>query len=126
MPSEVCLLLPFPCLTTLSNSPWLPILSGAFEFTFGAIETILTPIWEFYPDIPSLGSPYQTGNETFGLSSSFKRAASIFGDVFFQAPRRHFLRETPKDFGAPSWNFFYDEKRPVSEPRNGGKLLSSP
>lgn len=95
--------------------------TGAFDFTFGAIETILTPIWELYPAELSLGSPYGTGNETFGLSPAFKRAASILGDVLFQAPRRHFLRETPKDFGEPSWNFLYDESRPGAEARNGGE-----
>ncbi|KAM0749102.1 alpha/beta-hydrolase [Meredithblackwellia eburnea MCA 4105] len=97
------------------------VLRGAFEFTFGAIEGILEPIWELYPPIPSVGSPYQTGNETFGLAPAFKRAASLLGDVFFQAPRRHFLRETPKDFGEPSWNYLYDEKRPGAEDRNGAQ-----
>jgi acetylcholinesterase len=32
---------------------------------------------ELYPDVPALGSPYNTGNETFGLSSVFKQAAAI-------------------------------------------------
>jgi hypothetical protein len=38
-----------------------------------AAETLL----QLYPDVPALGSPYGTGNETFGLSSQFKRYASI-------------------------------------------------
>ncbi|ORY68077.1 Alpha/Beta hydrolase protein [Leucosporidium creatinivorum] len=92
---------------------------SAFDFTFGAIEELLTPIWEFYPSSPSTGSPYHTGNETFGLSPSYKRQASLLGDIFFQAPRRHFLRETPKDFGEPSWNYLYEERREGSEERMG-------
>ncbi|KAG5220602.1 feruloyl esterase [Salix suchowensis] len=36
-------------------------------------ETIL----QLYPDVPALGSPFGTGNETFGLSSQYKRAAAI-------------------------------------------------
>ena len=104
-----------------SRSSSLTCSIGAFDFTFGAIEGILEPIWALYPDKPAVGSPFQTGNETFGLAPSFKRASAILGDVLFQAPRRHFLRETPKDFGEPSWNFLYDEKRPGALPRNGGE-----
>jgi hypothetical protein len=32
---------------------------------------------ELYPDIPSLGSPFSTGNNTFGLNSQFKSLAAI-------------------------------------------------
>ena len=32
---------------------------------------------QLYPNLPALGSPYNTGNETFGLSSVFKQAAAI-------------------------------------------------
>lgn len=97
----------------------------AFEFTFGAVEELLTPIWEFYPDKPWVGSPYNTGNKTFGLSRSYKRQASLLGDVFFQAPRRHFLRETPKDFGEPSWNYLYGEPRQGAKDRMGGVLSAA-
>ncbi|KAL8278274.1 hypothetical protein RQP46_009306 [Phenoliferia psychrophenolica] len=109
-PSTVALV---DCLRALPLDALMRSCSRAFDFTFGAIEGILEPIWSLYPDDPIIGSPFQTGNETFGLAPSFKRAAAILGDVFFQAPRRHFLRETPKDFGEPSWNFLYDEKRPA-------------
>lgn len=36
-----------------------------------------------YPDLPALGSPYGTGNETFGLSSQFKRLAAISKLAYF-------------------------------------------
>jgi hypothetical protein len=32
---------------------------------------------QLYPNVPALGSPYNTGNETFGLNSVFKQAAAI-------------------------------------------------
>ncbi|KAK0205564.1 esterase 1 [Desarmillaria ectypa] len=51
-------------------------------------DTILDQLLELYPDDPSLGSPYGTGNETFALSSGFKRAAAMGGDVTFDAQRR--------------------------------------
>lgn len=40
---------------------------------------------QLYPDIPALGSPFGTGNETFGLSATWKRAAAIICDVNFTA-----------------------------------------
>lgn len=34
-------------------------------------------IEKLYPDTPALGSPFGTGNDTFGLNSEFKRVASV-------------------------------------------------
>ncbi|KAJ7878004.1 extracellular triacylglycerol lipase precursor [Mycena olivaceomarginata] len=52
-----------------------------------SIQTLL----QLYPDIPALGSPFDTGNETFGLNSQFKRAAAIVGDSDFQSQRRFWM-----------------------------------
>ncbi|KAF8961997.1 esterase 1 [Flammula alnicola] len=52
------------------------------------IERIL----QLYPDEPALGSPFGTGNNTFGLSSEYKRFAAIWGDVLIQSPRRSFTQ----------------------------------
>jgi len=41
-----------------------------------------------YSDDPSLGSPFGTGNQTFGTGKGYKRASAIYGDLLFQAPRR--------------------------------------
>ncbi|KAK0224140.1 extracellular triacylglycerol lipase precursor [Armillaria fumosa] len=51
-------------------------------------DTILDRLLELYPDDPSLGSPYGTGNETFGLPVGWKRVASMAGDILFDAQRR--------------------------------------
>ncbi|KAK0194653.1 Alpha/Beta hydrolase protein [Armillaria mellea] len=59
-------------------SPFPPTISDA----------ILERFLELYPDDPSLGSPYGTGNETFGLPSGFKRVAAMGGDMTFDAQRR--------------------------------------
>ncbi|KAG8707537.1 hypothetical protein FRC08_000433 [Ceratobasidium sp. 394] len=52
-----------------------------------------TPLLPLYPDFPSLGSPYNTGNEMFGREREYKRAASFVGDLLFTAPRRDFIRK---------------------------------
>ncbi|KAG9011486.1 hypothetical protein FRB94_008317 [Tulasnella sp. JGI-2019a] len=58
---------------------------------FRANQTVLTKLQSFYPTLAE-GSPFGSGNETFGLSPIFKQAAAIFGDVAFHAPRRFFLK----------------------------------
>ena len=35
----------------------------------------------------------------------------MINDLLFDAPRRHFLREMPKDWGTPSWNYRFDQKQ---------------
>jgi len=34
-------------------------------------------VMSLYPDIPSAGSPFGTGNETFGTGTGYKRQAAI-------------------------------------------------
>ena len=92
-----------------------------FSFTYGAIEDLLEPIFNYYPSPPiypsSSLSPYA------GLSSNYRRLSEFLGDILFQAPRRHFLRETPKDFGEPSWAYSFEEKKKGAEERLGGTSL---
>ena len=41
------------------------------------LENAVNKLLELYPDDPSLGSPFNTGSETFGLPSGFKRLSAI-------------------------------------------------
>ncbi|GAA5988833.1 hypothetical protein JCM11641_005034 [Rhodosporidiobolus odoratus] len=98
---------------------FLEVIKDIFDFTYGAVEDLLEPILSYYPPTPSSGSPFNTGPEAFGLTSTYKRLSAFVGDILFQAPRRHFLRETPKDFGEDSWNYVFVEKREGAEERMG-------
>ncbi|KAF7376885.1 Carboxylic ester hydrolase [Mycena sanguinolenta] len=71
-------------------------------------ETVL----QLYPDIPALGSPFGTGNSTFGLSSQFKRAAAIIGDSDFQAQRRLWI-ETAANAGVKTFGYLFTEPQPT-------------
>ncbi|CAE6516490.1 unnamed protein product [Rhizoctonia solani] len=62
----------------------------------------------FYPDDPAAGSPFGTGNETWGKGRDTKRGAAIFGDWLFEAPRRKFTREAVKA-GLPVWSYQYSQ-----------------
>ncbi|KAJ7074994.1 Alpha/Beta hydrolase protein [Mycena belliarum] len=78
-----------------------------------ALEGAIDRILELYPDIAALGSPYNTGNETFGLSSQFKRYAAAFGDLFFISHRRA-LSHTAIDLGIKSFGYIFTEPPPPS------------
>ncbi|KAH7339643.1 Alpha/Beta hydrolase protein [Rhizoctonia solani] len=59
---------------------------------------------DYYPVDPSAGSPYNTGNNTFGKAAQYKRAASVIGDLVFEAPRRDFL-QAATELGVSSWSY---------------------
>ncbi|KAI5122702.1 hypothetical protein M0805_009755 [Coniferiporia weirii] len=79
-----------------------PIVSSAEQ------EKVINEILVLYPDIPALGSPYGTGNETFGLSSEFKRVASIGGDQSFQSLRRDWIR-TAAAAGVKTYGYLFTD-----------------
>jgi acetylcholinesterase len=49
---------------------------------------IVDKLFELYPDNPALGSPFGTGNETFGRPAVWKRASALYGDFEFQVQQR--------------------------------------
>ncbi|KAF5352296.1 hypothetical protein D9758_011968 [Tetrapyrgos nigripes] len=51
-------------------------------------DDTLNKTLELYPDDPALGSPFGTGNDTFGVSPGFKRISAITGDMMFTSQRR--------------------------------------
>ncbi|CEL60879.1 hypothetical protein RSOLAG1IB_04118 [Rhizoctonia solani AG-1 IB] len=73
--------------------------------TFGTMNTtIVEQLLNYYPTDPGAGSPYNTGNNTFGKATQYKRAASVIGDLIFEASRRDFLQAATK-LGVPSWSY---------------------
>ncbi|KAK7041436.1 hypothetical protein VNI00_009302 [Paramarasmius palmivorus] len=92
-------------LTNLTVSPG----SSSYELE-NAVDTLL----EIYPDVPALGSPYNTGNETFGLSTEYKRLSSISGDLMFQFPRRFWTQAFAKaGVKAYGYQLSYPEMNPA-------------
>ena len=79
-------------------------------------------ILALYPDEPALGSPFGTGNETFGLSPEFKQASAVVGDIMFQAPRRAWSQSASR-FGVRNFAYLFSDPEavPVSEPALGGE-----
>ncbi|KAJ7759734.1 extracellular triacylglycerol lipase precursor [Mycena maculata] len=81
-------------------------------------QSVLT-LLQLYPDNPALGSPFGTGNVTFGLSPQFKRAAAIVGDLQFTSQRRIWI-ETASNAGVPTYGYLFTQPQPDSgEPALG-------
>ncbi|KAJ8518546.1 hypothetical protein ONZ45_g4385 [Pleurotus djamor] len=87
------------------------------------LSRLVDVLLDLYPDIPALGSPYGTGNETFGLSSQWKRMAAIFGDLLLVGPvryhhkalaragaRTYAYRFTEKQNGPPNWGVYHSSE----------------
>ncbi|KAJ7728940.1 esterase 1 [Mycena maculata] len=78
-----------------------------------AIEELL----ELYPDIPALGAPFNTGNDTFGLSSQWKRFAAIMGDLLFISERCAWI-QAASERGVKTFGYLFDDPgaQPIAAP----------
>ncbi|KAK0499037.1 extracellular triacylglycerol lipase precursor [Armillaria luteobubalina] len=81
-------------------------------------DAILDRLLELYPDDPSLGSPYGTGNETFGLPVGWKRVASMTGDLTFDAQRRTWT-QTAAEAGVKAYGYQFTQNSSMSSAELG-------
>ncbi|KIJ28223.1 hypothetical protein M422DRAFT_189998, partial [Sphaerobolus stellatus SS14] len=95
--------------------------------TAQVLNTSVDQLLAHYPvGDPALGSPFNTGNETFGLSPVYKPASVIFGDLGFTAPRRS-LSQTAAGAGVKTFGYLFAEPSASFPPSFGGirRLLNS-
>ncbi|KAH9045548.1 esterase 1 [Lactarius pseudohatsudake] len=72
----------------------------------------------FTPSPHCAGSPFGTGNQTFGTGPGFKRGSAIIGDIYFQALRR-FWSQTTSALGTPSYAYIFTDPQPSADPALG-------
>ena len=87
-----------------------------------AFQQDVARLLQLYPDNPALGSPFGTGNETFGLSSQYKRAAALVGDVCFEATRREWIRAASRA-GVQVYGYLFTDHNAVEIPSRGGESV---
>ncbi|KAI0373606.1 alpha/beta-hydrolase [Pilatotrama ljubarskyi] len=85
------------------------------HFFTGAPSPVLSPLFDLYPNVPALGSPFGTGDAN-ELAPEFKRMSALQGDIVFQAPRRFFLDQ--RSLAQPAWTWINE--------RGGAKGLGFP
>ncbi|KAJ3886403.1 extracellular triacylglycerol lipase precursor [Lentinula edodes] len=77
------------------------------------LENATMRLLELYPDVPALGSPFNTGNDTFGLSSGYKRVAALLGDISFQSQRRLWM-QTASNAGVKTFGYLFTQPQPTN------------
>ncbi|KAJ2916198.1 hypothetical protein MD484_g4209, partial [Candolleomyces efflorescens] len=80
----------------------------------GVLDAVIDKILELYPADPTVGSPYGTGDELFGLPESYKRQASILGDIDFSQPRRAWS-QAAASFGVKTFAYQFTDPQPGAE-----------
>lgn len=73
-----------------------------------------------YPNNPALGSPFNTGDDTFGFNPEYKRASAINGDNAFHSLRRSFTELFASE-GLTIFAYLFTDPQPSKEPFVGGK-----
>jgi acetylcholinesterase len=66
-----------PDFRTEAISIWLNVNATPSPVGPYALKAGVDKVMSLYPDDPSAGSPFGTGNETFGTGSGYKREAAI-------------------------------------------------
>ncbi|KAJ7367208.1 extracellular triacylglycerol lipase precursor [Mycena albidolilacea] len=97
------------------TSQYSPPLAGV---TAQELSDQIDKLLTLYPDDPALGSPYNTGNETFGLDSGWKRAASLAGDLVFHSTRRMFLQAAASR-GSKVYSYLLTQPQLLGDPSLG-------
>ncbi|KAI4521185.1 alpha/beta-hydrolase [Schizophyllum commune Loenen D] len=78
----------------------------------------ISKVVSLYPEDPFVGSPYGTGNETFGLHPGYKRIASLVGDINFDTLRRGWAQMSASA-GVPTYKFIFSQRQPGFPPALG-------
>ncbi|KIK02646.1 hypothetical protein K443DRAFT_677378 [Laccaria amethystina LaAM-08-1] len=74
------------------------------NYLSGISDDQLAAIAKAYPEDPAQGSPFGTGTAN-ALTPQFKRLSAVQGDLFFQGPRKFFLKIASKT--QPAFAFSY-------------------
>ncbi|KAJ7050196.1 hypothetical protein C8F01DRAFT_1237939 [Mycena amicta] len=79
------------------------------------LQKAVDELLALHPDVPALGSPFNTGNQTFGLSSTFKRASAIRTDLQAVALRRQFM-DAASSAGVSAYGYLFTQPQPELPP----------
>ena len=90
-----------------------------------ALQDALAILLDLYPNDPTLGSPFGTGNDTFGLGSEYKRIAEMAVDVAFNGPRRAWA-EAAARAGVRAFCYLFSDPQAVAVPSQGGRCFTHP
>lgn len=83
------------------------------------MRSLVPELLKLYPQDPAAGSPFRSelqgvpaDDRFFGPENQYKRAASILGDLVFQATRRSQLSAAVKKNKSPVWSYLFSQPSP--------------
>lgn len=76
-------------------------------------QNLVNTILAKYPNDASLGCPFNTGDNTFGLSVAYKQAAAISSDATFISKRRFLLRQANSHGHTQTWSYEFEGPMPI-------------
>lgn len=99
---------------------WIRFNSTPSAVSFAKHKAVVNILLWLYPDIPSLGSPFNTGNNTFGLSSQYKRIGAAMGDLMFHSLRRVWT-QLASQHEVKAFSYVFSDPQPDIPPNYGGE-----
>ncbi|THU84529.1 alpha/beta-hydrolase [Dendrothele bispora CBS 962.96] len=86
------------------------------EVQLEKLEAVVKQVLDLYPNDPSLGAPFGTGNDTFGLDPEYKRYASVATDFTHLAHRRYLVNEQLLKARIPTFTYLFADPDAVPVP----------
>ncbi|KAK1216528.1 hypothetical protein PQX77_020837 [Marasmius sp. AFHP31] len=115
-----------PTTTSSTNQIRDSIISNCTTKSDGTADAELAAaadsLLQLYADDPVVGSPSETGNETFGFSSQYKRNSALTGDLMFHSVRRLWTQKAVQT-GVKAPGYLFTGPRPVFIAPNLGAPL---
>ncbi|KIK54100.1 hypothetical protein GYMLUDRAFT_177894 [Collybiopsis luxurians FD-317 M1] len=104
---------------TLNYTPTLIALGLQQEFSPPALsEDVVNSLLTLYPNIPALGCPFDTGNETFGLAPGYKEVAALATDIPFTSQRR-FWTQVAANSSVNAYGYYFAQGTSSTAPQLG-------
>ncbi|KAK0484493.1 extracellular triacylglycerol lipase precursor [Armillaria novae-zelandiae] len=82
---------------------------------------VLGDFLTLYPDDPAAGSPFNTGNDTFGLSPLNKKCAALRGHLMFDSQRRLWI-QTTSEAGVKAFGYRFTQPLSTTPTYLGGSV----
>lgn len=79
-------------------------------------DELFTKLFSVYTTDPSVGSPFNTGRNTFLLSPYYKQAAAIATDALFVSKARYYVAQANAHGNKNVWTYAFEAATPIIPP----------
>ena len=98
--------------TTNATEDYVTAAIQALESLKPLDNSTLQGLLAVYPDVAPAGAPFGTGDDLFGGPPEFKQLSAMYGDILFQAGRRHFFQAAHQQNFTDNWSYLFTASTP--------------